>query len=63
MKEVVENAGKVIASYCISNNASLNIYNIEYGINDRVLAGINNHIPEWYTIYTDQDGDWVKLDI
>jgi hypothetical protein len=47
----------VIAAYCIGNAASVNIYEIEYDIVDRVLAGINNEEPEWYDIVYDFDND------
>ena len=37
----------VIAAYCLCNTASINIYGIEYGIEDKVLAGINDQEPVW----------------
>lgn len=41
---------KVIASYGLCNTASVNIYDIRYGIEDEVLAGINDQEPEWCQI-------------
>ena len=37
---------EVIGSWCICNNASLNLYEINYGIVDTCLVGINDDIPE-----------------
>ena len=38
----------VIASKCICNNASINIY---YLSRYYVVVGINNDIPKWYKVY------------
>ena len=40
-----------IASYCICHTASINIYEIDYGTDGRVLAGLNDREPEWCTIH------------
>lgn len=39
-----------IAAYPISNNMSINIYKIEFGIDDRILAGPSLDKAEWYPI-------------
>jgi len=54
-EECTECGGKtekleVIASWGICNTASLNVFKIEYGINDRMLVAINDNRPEWYDI-------------
>ena len=41
---------QVIACWGICNTASLNVYEIEYGLNDRMLVGINDDEPEWFPI-------------
>lgn len=46
---------KVIASYCLCNTASINIYEIDT-VEDRVLAGFNDEEPEWFLIETIVDG-------
>ena len=38
----------VIASKCLCNTASINIYHLS---NYYVVAGINNDIPKWYKVY------------
>ena len=38
----------VIASKCLCNTASINIY---YVSSYSVVAGINNDIPKWYKVY------------
>lgn len=48
---------KVIGSYPIGNAASINVYDIEYGIEDRVLVGYNNEEPTWETIQTNDEGE------
>ena len=47
---------RVIASYCLCSTVSINIYDIEYGITDRVLAGMNDEEPEWFDIDNGSDG-------
>jgi len=46
---------KVIASWCICNTASLNVFKFE---DDRVLVAINDNKPEWYEIENCRDEDW-----
>lgn len=48
---------KVIASYVISNTASMNIYEVNHGIDDSVIAGINNDEPQEYTLFHDVDDE------
>ena len=43
----------VIASRCICNNASINIY---HASSYYVVVGINNEIPKWYKVYTTSKG-------
>ncbi|WMU08189.1 hypothetical protein vBCtySFA70_00085 [Clostridium phage vB_CtyS-FA70] len=42
---------KVVASCSISNLYSLNIYGIEYGIDDYVVAGMSGDKPRKYKLY------------
>ena len=51
----------LIASKGITNNISINIYNIEYGIDDKVIAGYNNKNPRKYKIYTNTKGNYFNL--
>ena len=39
----------VIASYPLCNTTSINIYDVDH-LEDKVLAGINDHEPEWCPI-------------
>ena len=52
---------KVMATSGISNNASLNIYNIEYGIDDYVVAGINNDKPRKHKLYNNSKGTYFNF--
>lgn len=47
----------VVASWGLCNTASLNVFKIENGINDKMLVAINDHKPEWCVIdsYFDPD--------
>jgi len=45
----------VIGSYALCNAGSINIYKIEFGIDDCVLAGLNNGKPAWFAIRYDVD--------
>ena len=47
----------IIANYGICNTASVNIYNIIYGIEDYILAGINKEEPKEYLIEYDEEGE------
>lgn len=40
----------------ITNTISLNIYQIEHGIETRVLGGFNNDKPRWRKVYTTSKG-------
>ncbi|QPK89760.1 hypothetical protein IEN91_04785 [Bacillus velezensis] len=47
---------KIIAVYGLTNTASVNIYEIQHGIEDTVLAGINDQEPEECIIqYNNED--------
>lgn len=47
---------KPIASLPVTNSASLNIYDISYGIEDELLVGYDEDSAEWVKInYTDED--------
>lgn len=48
---------KIIGSWCICNTASLNLYDINYGVTDTCLVGINNEQPEEKDIIIGPDGD------
>ncbi|OAA90875.1 hypothetical protein [Clostridium ljungdahlii] len=47
---------KVIASCGLCNAASLNLYEILNGIDDYVIAGINNNKPRKYKLYSTNKG-------
>ena len=51
------NDREVIGSWCLCNAASLNVYEIIYGIDDVIVAGINNDEPEEYIVNCADDGD------
>lgn len=56
-REKVENRKKeVIASYGLTNTASLNIYSIDFGIDDFVIAGINSLKSRKYKLYSTNKG-------
>ena len=42
--------GEIIATYTLCNTATVNIYDIVYGIDDYVVAGINDNKPGEYII-------------
>lgn len=46
----------VVGVYGISNNASLNIYQVIYGTDDYVVAGTNSDKPRKYKLYTNAKG-------
>lgn len=52
---------EVIASWGISNTASLNVYSIEHGIDDVLIVGINDDEPEevkvLYTTSIDEEDE------
>lgn len=48
---------KVIASYCLSNTASINIYDIDYSIETMILVGINDSEPEWVEAHMRYEDD------
>lgn len=48
---------KVIASYCLCNTASINIYDIDYAIQTMILVGINDQEPEWVEETTHYEDD------
>lgn len=45
-----------IASFGICNTASLNIYGFEYGVEDYVVAGMNNDRPRRYKVHYTNKG-------
>ena len=49
---------KVIASYGLSNTASINIYEIINGIDDSIIAGLNDRKPRQYRIYNTNKGSY-----
>ena len=48
---------RIIGSWCICNTASLNLYDIHYGITDTCLIGLNDEEPIEKEIIIDADGD------
>ena len=48
---------KIIGSWCLCNNASLNVYDIIYGVVDSCLVGINDEEPAEKEIIVGPDGD------
>lgn len=49
---------RVIASCGLCNVASLNIYDIEYGIDDYVVVGLNSQKCRSYKLYTNTKGTY-----
>lgn len=47
----------VVAVYSLTNTASINIYEIDNSIDERVLVGINNEDPEWCIVYHSVEHD------
>ena len=50
-----------IAVYTISNTLSVNIYRIQYGIDDEVLAGQDSDRSEWCKIHYDEEHPYFYL--
>ena len=48
---------EIIGSWCICNTASLNLYDIHYGITDTCLIGLNDEEPIEKEIITGTGGD------
>lgn len=40
----------VIGVWSVNNAASLNLYEIRYGVEDECLIGINDEEPQWTTV-------------
>ena len=54
---------KIIASYGLTNTASINIYDIDY-TEDKVLAGLNDQEPKWCPIdYSNNTFKWCGWDL
>lgn len=49
---------KIIASIGLCNCASINIYGFEYGIDDYIIAGLNDDKPRKYKIYSNTKGSY-----
>jgi hypothetical protein len=49
---------EVIASIGLSNTSSLNIFDIEYSINNRLLCAVNDNKPQWLEIGDYEDDAW-----
>ena len=47
---------QVIASLSICNGLSLNIYGIEYGIDDKIIVGYTDEVPRKNKIYYTTSG-------
>ena len=52
-----QNDLQVIATLGICNTLSLNIYGIEYGIDDRIIVGYSNEKPTKNKIYYNSKGE------
>lgn len=48
----MEKGLKVIGVKSITNTMSYNIYEIQHGIEDKVLAGYSNEKPRWRKLYS-----------
>jgi len=46
----------VEATISLCNTASVNIWAIEHGTDDRILVGINNDTPKWCELMTNDEG-------
>ena len=46
---------KVIGSWCICNSASLNVYDVIYDIDNKLLVGLNYEKPTKRIINTDEN--------
>ena len=62
MRYTSNNNRKVIASKCICNCIATVIYDIEYGINDKILVGeavVDNGytVPQWSVIRYNKKGE------
>ncbi|AYP68769.1 hypothetical protein BpsS36_00063 [Bacillus phage vB_BpsS-36] len=51
----------MIAVYVLSNNSSVNVYRVEHGIDDEVLAGLSGTAPEWCKVEYDDDRAFFKV--
>jgi hypothetical protein len=47
-----------IAVYPLTNTLCVTIYDVKYGVEDEVLAGINNNRPDWFEI-TDENSFFI----
>ena len=60
MKKVEEKL-QVVGAYPICNNASINVYGVEYGIDDKIIAGLNNPKPRKYKLYFNSKGEYFSF--
>lgn len=42
---------KKVAVWSITNNSSLNVYDIVHGLDKKMLVGMNNDTPRWHKVY------------
>ncbi|HID0815720.1 TPA: hypothetical protein ACXNW8_001330 [Clostridium botulinum] len=52
---------EVVASYCLCNIASLNIYEVNTGIDEFVIAGINDLKSRKYKLYYTGKGTYFNF--
>ena len=60
MKKVEEKL-QVVGVCPICNNASINVYGVEYGIDDKIIAGLNNQKPRKYKLYFNSKGEYFNF--
>ncbi|MFT8313270.1 MAG: hypothetical protein ABF633_03330 [Clostridium sp.] len=53
---------KVIASLTVCNTATLNIYSVDYGIDDYITVGLNNFKSRKYKLYSTNKGTYFNYD-
>ena len=54
---------KAIGSWSICNGCSLNVYDIEYGVEDRLLVKLSSEDkkPRWHKIYTNDKHSYINF--
>ena len=60
MKKVEEKL-QVIGVYPICNGASINVYGVEYGIDGKIIASLNNQKPRKYKLYSNSKGEYFNF--
>ena len=60
MKKVEEKL-QVVGVYPICNGASINVYGVEYGIDGKIIASLNNQKPRKYKLYSNLKGEYFNF--